>query len=322
MTTLMTMTTMTGGTMAAAPSPRERVVRFGAGQGLAGILSAPRDARPDVPHVVFVNAGVVHRVGPNRLYVDVARALSALGYPVLRFDLAGLGDSEAGGGGMSLTEAAVADVQAAFDFLSRTRKATSFVLFGLCSGANYSLLTAFADPRVVGAMLIDPSTTRTRRGEMIHLSRRLLHAATWGSLLTLRHPAFRRSLGRMRTVSVLRNVSVLQVAERESVERAREVQAPSREAVRASLQQLVDRGTQLMMVFTGGVNHVYNYREQLFDLFPGFDFRGQLRLEYMPYTDHTVSDVASRTELIEAVREWMTRCFPGGETDEREEMTL
>jgi hypothetical protein len=42
----------------------------------------------------------------------------------------------------------------------------------------------------------------------------------------------------------------------------------------------------------------------------------------MPYTDHTVSDVASRTELIEAVREWMTRCFPGGETDEREEMTL
>lgn len=322
MTTLTTMTSMT--TRVTAPaSPRERVVRFGVGQGLAGILSAPRDARADVPTIVFVNAGVVHRVGPNRLYVDTARALSALGYTVLRFDLAGIGDSEAGAGGASLTEAAVADVQAAIDFLARTRKATSFVLFGLCSGANYSLLTTFADPRIVGVMLIDPTTTRTRRGEMIHLARRLRHAATWGALLTLRHPAFRRSLGRMRNVSVLRNVSMLQIAERESVARAQlEVQGPSRAEARASLQKLVDRGTQLMMVFTGGVNHVYNYREQLFDLLPGFDFKSQLRLEYMPYTDHTVSDVASRAELIAAVGEWMTRCFPGGESDERVETVL
>jgi dienelactone hydrolase len=301
---------------------RERVVRFGRGQGLVGILTVPRSVRPGVPHVVFVNAGIVHRVGPNRLYVDMARALASLGYPVLRFDLSGIGDSAAaddgallsGGSlsgaslsGGSLNDSAVADVQTALDFLAESRDAASFLLFGLCSGANYSLLTAFADPRVVGTMLIDPTTSRTRRGEMIHLARRLRHLATWGTLLTLRHPAWRRSLGHLRSLAVLR------AATEESGERAAPTeQAPSKADVCASLQRLVDRGVELMMVFTGGVNQVYNYRGQLFDLLPaGFDFRGRLRLEYMPRTDHTVSDGPSRAQLFAAVGEWITRRFPG-----------
>ena len=77
------------------------------------------------------------------------------------------------------------------------------------------------------------------------------------------------------------------------------------------LERILDRGVCLMLVFTGGVNHVYNYRNQLFDLLPGMDFRGQLRLEYMPYTDHTVSDGPGRQELLVAVREWLAKAFPG-----------
>jgi pimeloyl-ACP methyl ester carboxylesterase len=282
---------------------RERIVRFGADQSLMGILSTPRDARPQAPHVVFINAGIVHRVGPNRLYVDMARALAARGFPVLRFDLAGLGDSPSSSTTASLADSAVADVRAAFDFLQSTRQADRFVVAGLCLGANYSFLAAMADERVTGVMAVDPTVGRTRRGRLVHLGRRALHLATVREVLTLRHPIWRRSLARFRQTTP-------EFAPDWGEQRpGAQFPVPTPDAAEAALQRLVDRGVQLMLVFTGGVNHVYNYREQLFDLLPGLNFRGQLRLEYMPDTDHAVSDRASRAALLEMVDGWAAATF-------------
>ncbi len=293
---------------------RERVVRFGPDKRLAGILTLSREARGDLPHIVIVNAGIIHRVGPNRLYVDLARTAAALGYPVLRFDLAGLGDSDALTGVASLNDAAMTDVQSAYDFLTQTRQASSFIIFGLCSGANFAVMSTFIETRVIGALLIDPTVERTTRSTLIHVARRLRHFATLQALLTLRHPIFQRSisLGRVRSVAVAR------AAEGQSGQRYEpELQeTSSRGAVRASLEEIVNRGVHLMLVFTGGVNHVYNYRNQLFDLLPGLDFRGQLRLEYMPNTDHTVSDGPGRAQLLVYVREWLTAAFPAAAVTE------
>ncbi|MET0791817.1 MAG: alpha/beta fold hydrolase [Polyangiaceae bacterium] len=284
------------------PLLRERAVSFGARQGLAGILSTPRTAHSGAPFVVLVNAGVVHRVGPNRLYVDIARGLAARGYTVLRFDLRGLGDAEPLTGASSLTNEAVADIKTAFDFLEATQGAKSFICCGLCSGANYSMLTAFSEPRVVGVALVDPTVTRTRRGKLLHYGRRLLHAATWGALLTLRHPLWRRALGRTR------GMAVAQAAQGQSEQQEPAQMSTAR--AHTAIEQLLERGVQLMLVFTGGVNHAYNYRDQLFDLLPGLDFRDQLQLVFMPETDHTVGDVPSRSKLVRELGDWMMRCFP------------
>ena len=288
-------------------SVRERVVRFGARNSLAGILSTSREARPGLPFVVIVNAGIIHRVGPNRLYVDVARAVAALGYPVLRFDLAGLGDSDVMSSEASLLESAMLDVKAAFDYLTSAHNATTFLAFGLCSGANYAALAAFNEPRVIGVLLIDPTVARTRWSMMVHIGRRLRNLSTLRSLLTLRHPVFQRRGGRTRSVAVAR------AAEGQSGQRAEPaLERLSPDDSRRSLEQLVERAVHLMFVFTGGVNHVYNYRNQLYDLLPGFDFHGLLRLEYMPDTDHTVSDGRGRRQLLESIRAWLTNAFPGG----------
>ena len=53
-----------------------------------------RRAEAGQPWVVLLNAGIIHRIGPNRLYVQLARRLASRGHAVLRFDLAGIGDSE------------------------------------------------------------------------------------------------------------------------------------------------------------------------------------------------------------------------------------
>jgi len=288
-----------------ATSPRERIVRFGARQTLAGILTTPRDIRPGTPYFVLVNAGVVHRVGSNRLYVDIARAMAERGYPVLRFDLSGLGDSDDVHAGASLAEAALMDITAAFDFLQQTRQACSFVIGGLCSGANSSILTAFSDDRVTAVLLIDPSVPRTRRSVLLHHLRRLRHPATWMKVLALEHPLLGRVFGRLRGFAGVSD----DVRNRSQLEEL-PVEEPSPAETRRGLQQLIDRGVQLMIVFTGGINQQYNYRNQLFDLLPGFDFRDQLRLEFMLETDHTISDRASRTMLLQSLGDWMSDCFP------------
>ena len=287
---------------------RERVLRFGPEQSLVGILTTPKGAAPDRPHVVIVNAGIIHRVGPNRLYVDLARAVAALGFPVLRFDLTGLGDSDASkDAGDSLAESALADVRAAFEHLMATRQATRFLVFGLCSGANYAALTAFREPNVDGVLLIDPTVARTRRSTMVHVVRRLRNLSTLRALVTLRHPIFHRRIGRASSTAL----SVAQAAEGQSGQQSN-FDAPdmSESAARQAMESLVARGVHLMLVFTGGVNHVYNYHGQLFDLLPGLDFRSQLRLLYMPDTDHTVSDKIGRVRVLTAVRSWLDESFP------------
>lgn len=290
---------------------RERVVRFGAEDGLAGILTTHRTAIEGLPFVVLVNAGIVHRVGPDRLYVDLARSLALQGYKVLRFDLAGLGDSEAMPGTLSLEESAVHDILTAMNHLAATRGATRFVLGGLCSGANYSLLASFRDARVVGALLIDPTVGRTRRSMAVHIARRLFNLSTLRDLLTFRHSVYRHGLGGPRSVAV---------AQAAAGQRGQRTERPAQPAhlnayILASMNDVIARGIQLMMVFTGGVNHVYNYERQLYDLLPGIDFRNQLRLIYMPDTDHTVSDTAGRRRLMDAASDWMPSVVPSVEVD-------
>ena len=61
---------------------------------LFGILTRPADgAAPGRPAIILASAGAVHRIGANRLYVTMARAWAERGFPVLRLDIGGIGDS-------------------------------------------------------------------------------------------------------------------------------------------------------------------------------------------------------------------------------------
>jgi len=79
-------------TASGAATIEERMVRFGADHRLFGVLTRTSTSA-DRPVVVIFNAGAVHRVGPNRVSVTLARELAAAGLAVLRFDLEGIGDS-------------------------------------------------------------------------------------------------------------------------------------------------------------------------------------------------------------------------------------
>jgi len=115
---------------------KEHAVTF-ASQSLVGVLTdADHADKPGLPAVVFLNAGMLHRVGPNRLHVRLARNLARRGFTSLRFDRSGVGDSPARTDGLPLRDAALGDVRDALDFLAAERGASSFILVGLCSGAD------------------------------------------------------------------------------------------------------------------------------------------------------------------------------------------
>ena len=49
---------------------------FGPGGGLFGIETLPAQRREGAPTVLLLNAGLLHRVGPNRFNVELARRLA------------------------------------------------------------------------------------------------------------------------------------------------------------------------------------------------------------------------------------------------------
>ena len=144
-------------------SLRERPVFFGGARKLFGILTAPppSTARPELPPIILLNAGTVHRVGSHRLYVPMARKWAALGFHVLRVDLSGIGDSPVPEGypeNLTYPRDGLEDARAAMDFLKETTTSGKFIVAGLCSGGDIAFQLGFKEPRVASAIMMNPRT--------------------------------------------------------------------------------------------------------------------------------------------------------------------
>ena len=142
---------------------RERALRFGPGSGIVGILSTPADRVTDKPGILLLNAGILHRVGACRLNVRLARRLASEGFPVLRFDFSGIGDSEVRRDELSFDESSLVELREAMEVLASKAGPSRFVPIGLCSGADVALEAACLEPRIAGIGLLDPLVYRTPR---------------------------------------------------------------------------------------------------------------------------------------------------------------
>ena len=134
----------------------EEVIGFKCSESqLWGILGRP--ATPGVPletAVLIVIGGPQYRVGSHRQFVLLARALAGAGFPTLRFDYTGMGDSE---GDRRAFDAIGPDVRAAIDALCQACPAARrIVVWGLCDAASAALIFAAADARVAGIVAANP----------------------------------------------------------------------------------------------------------------------------------------------------------------------
>ena len=156
------------------------------GDAMVGVLSLP--AKPSTLGLIVVVGGPQYRVGSHRQFVLLARRLATAGYPVLRFDYRGMGDSE---GEARSFEAVDQDIEIAIDMLKQAcPDLQGVVLWGLCDGAAASLLYCGArrDVRVLGLCLLNPwvrsEATLARTHLKHHYGARLLQAEFWKKVLT------------------------------------------------------------------------------------------------------------------------------------------
>ncbi len=73
---------------------REPVVFESNGNRLYGMIHHPSSKDIKNPAVILLSAGLKNRIGYGNLYVSLADYLADQGYPVLRYDYHGCGDSK------------------------------------------------------------------------------------------------------------------------------------------------------------------------------------------------------------------------------------
>jgi pimeloyl-ACP methyl ester carboxylesterase len=284
---------------------KERAVVLRKDPALLGVLTEATagPATSTVPGVLLLNAGVVHRVGPNRLHVRLARALAAAGFPVLRFDLSRLGDSDVRIDSLSITESAPAETREAMDFMTGASGVKTFVLAGICSGASTAFQVALADPRVVGVFLIEPHAFPTLKGHILYYLRRLGQFGSW-------HGAIFRQLAFLSPVLTRLGRTPGADHEEEAALATLDSQAatPSRDEVAPLVRQLIERGVQMCMVYSG-VPRGYTYQRQFQDAFPDVPFKDQLTVVHVKDADHTFSRLHTQERLVQEMTRWILGAF-------------
>lgn len=172
----------------APADPAVQAFTFGCGgETLVGLLHRAAAGHVGETAVLVVVGGPQYRAGSHRQFVQLARHLSGAGFPVMRFDVRGMGDSS---GGLRGFEQIDDDIAAALDaMLQRQPQIKRVVLWGLCDGASAALLYLHGrdDARIQGLCLLNPwvrSEASLARTEIRHYyAQRLLQRAFWLKLL-------------------------------------------------------------------------------------------------------------------------------------------
>ena len=249
--------TLAGGHAGADAEITERPIFLQSGVPLFGIVTEPRPGERRRRAVILINAGADFHVGASRMYVPLARRWARGGYHVLRFDLAGIGDSATRpdlADDDVFPEAALEDIRAGIDYLRTQHRIGEVTLAGLCSGAYHALRAAIACLPVQRLLMINPQTFFWKKGmsiddiQLIEVANapskfrhRLREPSAWIRLLT-----GKVDFSRIMIVNLRRSLLTLELLARRL---ARGLKMPLPNDLGWELQRLVRRGVHLVFVF-------------------------------------------------------------------------
>lgn len=258
----------------------EEIIDIG-DHGFGLLTPAQGDARPEC--VVLFNAGLIHRSGPQRFHVELARRLSACGYAVFRFDLPGVGDA-AMDGALPARRAAAR----VFDLLQAKIGARAFIVGGICSAADLGWRMAVEDARVRGLLLIDPLAVQggwQRVGKLWMAMRSPLRE--WPAKLL-------RAVRRVR-----RDADEPQIVAEDYRD------WPSEVEFRRQAKALLARGVRILALYTGGVASYLLHPKQVEQTFGDMRGNANLHVAFRPELDHVLYAAADRRSVVELIEGWL-----------------
>lgn len=284
---------------------------FGPTRSLVGILTNPAEPATgrDLPGVILLNAGIVHRVGPQRIYVKIARRLAAMGFVVLRFDFSGVGDSTVRQDNLPFEKSVVSEAQDAMNYLGAERGVARFILAGLCSGADFALHTACCDSRVVGAVLLNAQGDQLDTGDELRnyfLIRRKARNLWRGALFNYR-TWWRAVTGRVEYGDIIRVLAFTFRGKFAHEKRA----VPGTSQHAANVLRVVGRGVRLLFVFSDGDAGLDHLQAVLGGELRQLCSSGKVGFHVIPRSDHLFALLSNQEHLFKIVCDWARECFIG-----------
>jgi alpha-beta hydrolase superfamily lysophospholipase len=266
---------------------------------LFGVLTRPASGPSAALSGVYLNAGAVRRIGPNRIWVDTARQWAARGVATLRIDLEGIGDSDGDEeryrdvAQFYVNDDVAVQIRGAIDALVNRGHGSQIVLAGLCAGGFWAFRGADLDHRVRAAYLLNPGAldwyadlVEVRRAARVQ---RLRHWAWWRRILSGGVP-----MRSMREVAgaVAQRVRHAIFGLPRRVVRRRSAGSDAGASSSAILDRLSAAGTTVVMAFSTD-EPLYLELER-----NGFLAKAHrwptLRLERLPGRDHTLRPVIAQ----------------------------
>ena len=284
---------------------KENLFQFPPPNQLVGICSEPQTRDPQRPAVIFLNSGIIHRVGVNRLHVKLSRTLAAKGFLAARFDLSGLGDSPSRTDGLPYQQSRFRETKAVMDHLSASYGIKEFILFGLCSGADHAFRMSGQDKRVKGFILLDGYAYKTPGHIVRHLSSRLLKLQIWKNLFSGKYQLTKKLLTtKSKESSAAKTTFAMDI--------------PPKTEAENSLNELDQRNTKMLWLYTSSAAPVFNHQKQFAEMFPRLKNSGNLQVEYWPEVNHTFTLISDQARLETLVLEWATKLWPDKQLTQEE----
>lgn len=282
---------------------KEQALLFGKAKSLVGIMTKPPSSfgGDGLPAIILLNAGMLHRVGPNRLYVKMARRIAASGYTVLRFDLSGIGDSRIRGDNLPFEKSSVIETREAMDHLSMKGNIDRFILVGICSGADLAYHTACADSRVAGAVMINgyylqqdqvgDLTDRIKKStEKRYLRMHVKNLGSWRRLIT-----GKSNYGKIKEFLL----SIVKTPDRRGKRKL-----PGEKAT-GIFDTLIERGTDMLLVYSYGSQALDMFRLTIEKELKVLRSMKGPRVEILNDVDHVFTLLWSQELLVDMIHQWL-----------------
>jgi len=295
------------GTIAGVPdgvvTMTEEPLQFGDGGRLFGILTRSDANAAGVSKdlvFVFINAGLLHRPGPHRMHVRLARELATKGIHSLRFDIGGLGDSLAAPG-ILYPESVAVDFADVLELLESEFPDASITLFGLCAGADNAIRLAIENPQVRGMVLLDPVCDRDDGFENRQNAFAAQAFKTKAATPSRYVPYVRRR------VQALTRRDSADKNEKSSTDSLSLRALPTTAQTIAAFEALRDREGRVLSIFTSYALRYYNEQGQMGRVL-GIDAYDSFCSEvFWPHARHTYPLETHRLALIEKIVAWAVR---------------
>ena len=280
----------------------EHTTLLGPTKSLVGVVTEPSEdtCLDNNLAVMLLNSGLIHRVGPNRLYVKIARMLAELGVNSIRYDFSNVGDSQARRDNLPAQDLAFIEPQEVMNDLAERKGFEKFILIGICSGAFCSFKTACKDPRVIGVVIINPgyfsSDTDMPTYVLIkhYLTKSLFSPKAWLNLFSGR-VAYKR----------LFNVILSQFTMGSA--RSNKEGAAVVDSIKSGIESLIDRNVQILFIFSEEDRSVDYLSVVLGRNMREMKSEGPIQSELIPGADHLFTKLSDQQRVLKILESWMLK---------------